>query len=76
MTTKTKQPPLTPREKKKLLRQRVEAFKENLPTNWIQLFIHDHKEFKGCEQFLSNVKLGRSLDESTISKIENWISTL
>ncbi len=65
-----------PREEKKALKERVELLRPKLPTNWIVLFTHDNREYKGEETFLAQVIAGRSLSAGTIDKIEEWVKTL
>lgn len=62
--------PLTPREKKQKLKERLAAVLPLLPDKWSNLFIHLYPAYAGRESHLYNVKNGLSLDEAVIERME------
>jgi len=65
---------LSPREKTKQLKKRIEAFKPQLPRFWITLFKHDNPEYAKKDTLLKNTAAGRSHSEKVITDIEEWLS--
>lgn len=67
---------LTPKQKKALLKQRLDAVLPKLPNPWLALFQHVYPEYQGYTELLSNVRLGRSLDEDVIERLEKLATNL
>jgi hypothetical protein len=63
--------PLKPKEKREILRKRLDKVLPQLPEKWINLFIHLNPEYKDQMVHLNNVRNKMSLDEGVIEKMES-----
>jgi hypothetical protein len=67
---------ITIRQQQQKLKLRVaKIFAKELPKNWIMLFIHDHPEYVGFNQYFSNVRAGRIIpNDALLNKLQTWVS--
>jgi hypothetical protein len=68
---------LTPKEKKKQLRKRLNKVVPHLEKKtWVAVFVTFFPEYADQTRLLSNVRAGVSLDEAVITKMEELVEKI